>query len=228
MLLPQKPTVTVVIPAKNEEQTIGEMVDAVRLYCDEILVVDGHSTDRTREIAASKGARVELDHGLGKGDAIRTAIQNVNTDIIVFIDADGSHDAADIPRLVAPIVSGNFDMVIGSRSLGGSDEAWGTLPDFMRNVGSHIILLAINYRFGTRLTDSQNGFRAFKTAAIKKLELKENITTIEQEMLIKCIKMGCRITEVPAHEYRRKFGESRFEVRRVAYRYVWSLIKYLI
>lgn len=223
-----KPTITIVIPAKNEEKTISEIIKSVKPYGEEILLLDGHSTDSTCEIARSLGARIEFDHGRGKGDALRTAIEKVTNDIIVFIDADGSHDANDIPKLLEPILKDEADLVIGSRSLGGSDEAWGTIPDFIRNVGAHTILLAINYRFGVLFTDSQNGFRAVKTTVAKKLILKEDITTIEQEMLIKCIKAGFRIKEVPAHEYRRKFGESRFKVWKVAYRYVWSLIKNLI
>ena len=223
-----KPTITIVIPAKNEEKTIGEIIEAVRPYGNEVLLIDGHSTDKTRNIASSLGARIEFDHGRGKGDAIRTAIEKVTNDIIVFIDADGSHDAKDIPKLLEPILKDEADLVIGSRSLGGSDEAWGTIPDFIRNVGAHIILLAINYRFGVLFTDSQNGFRAVRTSAAKKLTLKEDITTIEQEMLIKCIRAKCRIKEVPAHEYKRKFGESRFKVWKVAPRYVWSLVKYLL
>ena len=216
--------ISIVIPAKNEEKTIGEIVEAVAPYGDEILVVDGHSTDKTRDIASSKGAKVILDNNKGKGDAIRTAISQAANGIIIFFDADGSHEAKDIPLVIEPIMRGRADMVIGSRIRGGSDEAWGTIPDFIRNVGSHIILLAINYRFGVHLTDSQNGFRAIRTDTAKSLELKENITTIEQEMLIKYLKKGYRVSEVPSHEYRRKFGESRFKVLKVAPQYVWSLI----
>ena len=84
------------------------------------------------------------------------------TGIVVFIDADGSHDPKDIPALVAPIKAGQADMVIGSRGKGGSDELHGTLEQFIRYVGSQLIMLAINYRWNVRLTDSQNGFRAIR------------------------------------------------------------------
>src|SRR3989344_8441272 len=131
--------ISIVIPAKNEEKTIGEIVEAVAPYGDEILVVDGHSTDKTRDIASSKGAKVILDNNKGKGDAIRTAISQAANGIIIFFDADGSHEAKDIPLVIEPIMRGRADMVIGSRIRGGSDEAWGTIPDFIRNVGSHII-----------------------------------------------------------------------------------------
>ena len=154
--------VTVVIPAKDEEGLIGEIIDAVRPYADEVLVVDGHSHDRTRDIAIEHGARVIQDNGRGKGEALRLALAQATTEIVVFIDADGSHDPKDIPALVAPIKAGEADMVIGSRGKGGSDELHGTLEQFIRYVGSQLIMLAINYRWNVRLTDSQNGFRAIR------------------------------------------------------------------
>lgn len=221
----KKQTVSIVICAKNEAQTIGEIISAVRPYGEEVLVIDGHSTDGTRDIAKSLGARVELDNGKGKGEAIRVAIKNARGDIIVFFDADGSHEPTDIPKLLSPIIKDEADLVIGSRSLGGSDEAWGTIPDFIRNVGGHLIVLVINYRFKVLLTDSQNGFRAVRTDVARQLTLKENITTIEQEMLIDCLKRGYRVKDVPSHEYKRKFGKSRFKVWKVAHRYVWSVLK---
>jgi dolichol-phosphate mannosyltransferase len=78
------------------------------------------------------------------------------------------------------------------------------------------------------LTDSQNGFRAIKKDVILSLKLKENITTIEQEMTMKCLKKGFIITEVPTHEYSRKYGESVIKLRKVWFRYVYSFIKHLI
>jgi len=85
--------VSVVIPTKNEEGLIGQIVDSVRPYADEVLVIDGHSSDGTRDIAAARGARVELDGGKGKGEALRRSMASATGDIVVFIDADGSHDA---------------------------------------------------------------------------------------------------------------------------------------
>ena len=220
--------VTVVIPTRNEEPTIAEIIDGCKHYADEILVIDGHSTDRTREIAKEKGVRVEFDHGKGKGEALRTAIELVTGDIIVFIDADGSHDPNDIPKLVQPIKEGKADMVVGSRGKGGSDELHGDVAKFIRMIGSDIICLVINYRFNVRLTDSQNGFRAIRTDVARVLNLKEDITTIEQEMTIKCLKKGYTISEVPTHEYERKHGESVINVWKVWPRYIWSVIKNII
>ena len=148
-------------------------------------------------------------------------------DIIVFIDADGSHDPDDIPELIKPIIEGRVDHMTASRMRGGSDELHGDFSKFFRMMGSDIITLGINYRFNVRLTDCQNGFRAIKTEVARKLDLKENITTIEQEMIIKTLKKGYSMGEIPSHEYERKYGESCISLQKVWFRYVYSWLKYL-
>lgn len=225
---PSDLTVTVVIPTRNEAPSITNIIQGCQMYADELLLVDGNSTDGTIEIAESLGVRVVQDNGLGKGDALRVAIQEAKCDIIVFIDADGSHDPDDIPRLVEPISKNQADLVVGSRMRGGSDELHGDLSKFIRLVGSDIITLGINYRFNVRLTDTQNGFRAIRTQAARTLHLQENITTIEQEMGIQTLHAGYRVSEVPAHEYARTHGDSCINVNKVWFRYVYSWLKYLV
>ncbi len=216
---------TIVIPTRNEENTIRGIIRGCKPFGDEILVIDGHSTDSTPQIAKEEGVRFELDNGKGKGDGLRRAIEIVENDIICFIDADCSHDPCDIPKLVNPIKNGVADLVIGSRMRGGSDELHGDIGKFIRMVGSDIITLTINYRFNARLTDSQNGFRAIRTDVARDLGLEEDIFTIEQEMLIKTLKKGYRAKDIPTHEYPRFFGESGIDVRKVWFRYGWSVIK---
>ncbi len=220
--------VTVVVPTKNEEGMIGEIVDSVRPYADEVLVIDGHSSDKTRDIAVQHGARVELDGGKGKGEALRRSMEVASSEIVVFIDADGSHDPKDIPSLVGPIKADKADMVIGSRGKGGSDELHGTLEQFIRYSGSQIIMLAINYRYGSRLTDSQNGFRAIRRDVGRKLGLKSNLTTIEQEMLMRALKLGYRVDEVPTHEYERRWGTSKVSVWKLWAAYLWSFFRNIV
>jgi glycosyltransferase involved in cell wall biosynthesis len=220
--------VTVVVPTRDEEGLVGEIIDAVRPSCDEVLVVDGHSKDRTREIAAAHGARVVLDHGKGKGEALRVALEEATGDIVVFIDADGSHEPRDIPALVAPIAAGEADMVIASRGRGGSDELHGTFEQLIRYIGSQIIMLGINYRWNVRLTDSQNGFRAIRREVGRSLGLTSNLTTIEQEMIMKALKKGFRVTEIASHEYERKWGTSKVVVWKLWFAYVWSFLRNLI
>jgi len=220
--------VTVVVPTKDEEGLIGEIVDSVRPFADDVLVIDGHSSDRTREIATSHGARVALDGGRGKGEALRRSLEQAEGDIVVFIDADGSHDPRDIPALVAPIKAGDADMVIGSRGKGGSDELHGTLEQFIRYVGSQMIMLAINYRWNVRLTDSQNGFRAIRRDVGRQLGLRSNLTTIEQEMLMKALKQGYRVSEVATHEYERRWGTSKVVVWKLWFAYLWSFFRNIL
>lgn len=212
-----------VIAAKNEEATIAPVLEAVGALTDDVVVVDGRSTDRTREIAEGHGARVVTDNGLGKGDAIRVGLEHVRHPITVFVDADGSHDPADIERLVAPIAADEADLVMGSRMLGGSDELFGSAYEVLRLMGSLAISLTINYRYGVRFTDYQNGFRAIRTDVGRRIATTSNITTIEQEMAMRCLRYGFRVTEVPTHESRRQGGESKIRVMRVAHRYVANL-----
>lgn len=219
--------VTVVIPALNEALTIGDIIGKTRPYTSDILVVDGHSPDGTADLARSMGARIVFDHGKGKGEAIRSVIPHLHREIAVFIDADGSHDPDDIPDLIRPILEGSADHVSGSRLIGGSSELHGGFDECFRLMGSSLITACINHRFHVRLSESQNGFRAIRTVVLRDLDLQENITTIEQEMIIKTLKKGYRMAEVPSHEHERKAGYSKISVRKVAFRYVYTMMKYL-
>ena len=218
---------SLVIPTRNEVTNLPYVLKGCYGKCDEILVVDGHSNDGTREFAERHGVRVIMDNGKGKGDGLRVALREACGDVIVFMDADGSHDPEDIPKLVKPILSDAADLVIGSRCRGGSDELHGDLKKFIRKLGSDIITLSINYRFGVRLTDSQNGFRAIRRQTGLEAGLTENSFTIEQEMIMKVLKIGGRITEIPSHEYQRRNHQSNIVVWKVAHRYIWCLLKNL-
>ncbi|MBL7663472.1 glycosyltransferase family 2 protein [bacterium] len=220
--------ISVVIPAKNEAQSIGEVILGVKRYASEIIVVDGHSTDQTRRIAENLGAKIILDNKRGKGDAIRCSIQHLQQAITVFIDADGSHDPEDIPRLIQPLLDDQCDHVGGSRLLGGSSELHGGFDEFFRLTGSSFITACINWKFKVRLSDSQNGFRALKTEVLKKLNLQENSTTIEQEMIVRSLQYGFRVSEVPTHEHARKFGKSHIDLKFACFAYGWSLLKLML
>ncbi len=219
--------ITVIIPTLNEEATIGGIIERSLPYADEIMVVDGHSSDRTREIARNMGAKVILDNKKGKGEAIRHSLAYVTHGIVVFIDADGSHNPEDIPKLAEPILRDEADHVSGSRLIGGSSELHGGFDECFRLMGSSFITACINWKFNVRLSESQNGFRAIRTDVIHALGLREDITTIEQEMIIKTLKKGFRMAEVPSHEHKRVAGYSKISLRKVWFRYVYALAKYL-
>jgi dolichol-phosphate hexosyltransferase len=219
---------SVVVPARNEEATIADVLERVRPLTDDLIVVDGHSSDSTAAIAAAFGARVIKDNRRGKGDAVRVGLEQARYPITVLIDADGSHEPKDIPALVAPIAAGEADLVMASRMLGGSEELFGSLFEVTRLMGSLVISLSINYRYGVRFTDYQNGFRAIRTEIGRTIGLTSDITTIEQEMAMKCLQQGYRVTEIPSHEYRRQGGVSKINIIEVGHHYVLNLIRGLI
>jgi glycosyltransferase involved in cell wall biosynthesis len=179
---------------------------------DEVIVVDGHSTDGSPERLRSAGIIVVPDRRRGKGDALRLGFEAATGEVIVAMDADGSHDPADIHALVAPIQADEADMVIGCRMRGGSDEFAGSWTMFIRLWGNNFLTQVINTRHGASLTDTQNGFRAIRTSAIRQLPLREDRHTIELEMVLLALGRGLRVVQVPAHEFARRQGQSSLSV----------------
>lgn len=220
-----KNKVTALIPAYNEDQTIKEVIRAVHPYVDKILVVlSKKSKDKTEKVLSSMKIPYILDHGIGKGDAIRIGIKKVSTDITLFIDADGSHEPKDIPKLINPIKKNIADMVIGSRATGGSDELHGTLYMYLKDAAAGLIMIIINYRWGVRLSECENGFRAVKTKALQELNLKANHFDIEQEMVMKALKKKLRVMNIPSHEYERRGGQSKLSILKGGWRFFWRLL----
>lgn len=222
------PELTVVVPAKDEEESIAAVIRGCRQWTRHVLLVDGNSRDRTVEVALANGVeKVVQDGGKGKGEALRCAIPYIETAVAVFIDADGSHDPADIPKLVAPVIAGEADHVTASRLTGGSSELHGGFDEFFRLAGSAFITASINWVYGVSLSDSQNGFRALRTSTLQQLTLRENSTTIEQEMIMRTLLIGHRMAEVPSHEYSRLHGVSHIHLSKAAPRYGWCLARNL-
>jgi dolichol-phosphate mannosyltransferase len=221
-------SITGVILARNEEHTIGEVVRSVLPFCDEVLVMDGHSTDATAQLAREAGAVVHHDPGRGKGSAVRASFPLSRGNVLVLMDADGSHAAVDVPRLAGPIQRGEADLVVGSRFTGGSDELSLTVPQLVRTVGNISMNIAINKRFGVSLTDTLNGFRAIRRGVALALELREDVHTIEQEMVIQALRRGYRVANVSTHEYARKFGSSSIDIWRQWPLFVWCLMRNIV
>ncbi len=204
------------------------MIRSAARFSTKILVVDGSSRDGTSQVAEEAGARVITDPGRGKGEAIRLAVPHIDTEVTVFMDADGSHTSDDIPALVAPIISDEADHVSASRLLGGSSELHGSFDEWARLAGSAFITACINHRYGVRLSESQNGFRAIRTDVLRKLKLRSRGTTIEQEMIVATLRQGFRMGEVPSHEYPRRAGSSHIVVWRDGWSYVLSLLRLMV
>jgi glycosyltransferase involved in cell wall biosynthesis len=220
--------VATVILARNEERTIGEAVTGARRHCARVVVMDGHSGDATVTLAREAGAEVHLDPGTGKGAAIRVSLTVVSEPVVVFMDADGSHDPGDIPRLAAPVLDGRTDLCIGSRFTGGSEELSITIGQLVRTIGNISMNIAINKRWGVELTDTLNGFRAARREAVLQVGLREDIHTIEQEMVMKLLRAGYRVMNIPTHEYPRRFGESHIRIWRQWPRFVWCVVHHVV
>ncbi|MFC1807297.1 glycosyltransferase family 2 protein [Candidatus Omnitrophota bacterium] len=224
----RKDSISVILCTKNEAGGIQELVQSVKPYANEVIVIDGHSTDNTAELAKKAGAKVWQDNGKGKGDAYAVGIQKATGDVIVLMDADGSHDPRDIPVLAEPIVNNESDLVIGSRHKGGSDEWAGDLDTYLRAIGSGFLSVIINYRWKTALTDVLNGFRALSRASALKVPLYANDFDIEQHMIVQYRKHGHRVMEVRSHEFCRRWGESKLPTFRKAYLFFWRLFLDLV
>jgi len=186
--------ITAIIPAFDEEISIGTMVLKTKKYTDHVIVIDDGSTDDTAEIARLAGADV-ISHpkNMGKGQALKTgfnlAKQN-GTKIIVTIDADGQHNPAEIPMVIEPILSKRADMVIGSRYLNGNN-----IP-FYRRIGQKVLDIATNIDSKTDVTDTQSGFRAFDIDTVPIFKFKQNGFSIESEMLTDIANAGLKVEEV--------------------------------
>jgi glycosyltransferase involved in cell wall biosynthesis len=219
---------TVIIPTRNEGDVVVDLATAVRSRCDEVIIVDGSSTDGSADRLRAAGFTVMTDNGRGKGDALRLGIAAATGEVIVTMDADGSHDPESIAAIVAPIAADDADMVIGCRMRGGSDEFAGTWTMFIRLWGNNFLTQVINTRFGTSLTDSQNGFRALRASLAKSLPLREDLHTIELEMVLKALKRRWRVFQVPSHEYARRLGHSSLSVTGQSPAFLWCLLRNLL
>jgi glycosyltransferase involved in cell wall biosynthesis len=192
----RQPLIVAAIPCFNEERCIGSVVLKTRKYVDQVIVIDDGSTDASAEIAASAGAAVfRHDCNRGVGAATRTAFQKakeIGADIMIRLDGDGQHDAADIPAIIAPILNGEADVVVGSRFLKGKVR-----PPFYRRVGQRLLTATTNLGSGTRITDSQSGFRAFSAVAMERLAITEDGFSVESEMQFAIAHSGLRVIEAP-------------------------------
>lgn len=198
--------VSVVMPARNEESSIGLVLDEIpRARVDRIIVVDNGSGDRTAEIARARGAAVVHEATPGYGRACLAGIAKAgDADVIVVLDADHSDYPGDLPALLAPIEAGEADLVIGSRVLGGAEP--GSLP-WNQRFGNRLACRLMLLLYGVRFTD-MGPFRAIRGDALARLDMRDLTYGWNVEMQAKAIIAGLLIREVPVR-YRRRIGRSK-------------------
>lgn len=216
---------TVIIPTLNESRSISRVINELKQNGDNhIVVIDGNSVDGTSEVARKLGAKVIIQRGKGKGEALRQAFADtiVDGEIVLMMDADGSMDPKEIPLFIEAIESG-ADLVKGSRFL-----SWGGSEDlnFVRRIGNLLFLSLVNWLWSTNYTDLCYGFGAFRKNALKKLSphLKSTDFEIETEICIKAKKLGLKVVEIPSIEYKRRYGKSNLDI----FRHGWGILKTIL
>jgi glycosyltransferase involved in cell wall biosynthesis len=200
--------IVAIIPAFDEEKSVGKVVQAIpQPPVDEIVVVNNNSRDRTAEVAAAAGAHVVFEGEPGYGAACLRGIaeaQQLGAELLVFVDADHSDYPEEIPNLIAPILAGQCDFVIGSRALGVKEKGAMTPQQLF---GNWLACWLMRLLLGAHYTDL-GPFRAISMTALEKLNMRDRNYGWTVEMQIKARLHNLRVLEVPAR-YRKRIGKSK-------------------
>jgi glycosyltransferase involved in cell wall biosynthesis len=218
-----RPLLSVVIPAYNEEATIAQVIARVREQPQdkEIVVVDDCSRDRTREIVESvAGPDLRLlrhERNLGKGAALRTGFGAARGRIVIVQDADCEYDPREYEHVLVPILDGVADVVYGSRFLGGPHR----VLFFWHYLGNKFLTLLCNAVSNLNVSDMETGCKAFRREVVDSFKIEENRFGVEPEMTIKVARGGWRVYEVPIAYFGRTYAEGKKIGWRDA---VWALV----
>ena len=197
---------TLVIPALNEEESLGHVLEAVNTdLLSEVILVDGGSSDRTVDIANTNGARVIHEPQPGYGRACAAGAAHAQSEIIIFMDADGADDPGQIPNLIAPIVQDGADMVLGSRLAGNIFP--GAMP-WHQKFGNSLSAGMIHLIYNLPITDL-SPFRAVRRSKLLELNMQEMTYGCPTEMITKSAREGWRIIEIPVDYHPRLGGKSK-------------------
>ena len=208
-----------IVPAYNEEQNIGRVVDELRAFDPEldVVVVSDGSVDRTAEVAAERGAHVvALPFNLGIGGAVQTGFQYAHEngyELVVRCDGDGQHDPSELPKVLAPVLAGEADIAVGSRFAGGE----GYRSSATRRVGIHLLALIVSAIARQRVTDTTSGFQALNRKALDLFAADYPHDYPEVEGMVMTIKHRLRLTEVPVAMREREHGRSSITALRSVY-----------
>jgi len=202
--------VTFIIPTLNEAPSIGSVIESIPVvelakdgYETAVYVVDGRSVDDTREIAVEKGAEVIIEQRSGKGVAVQTALRAVDADYVIVADGDNTYPVSEATEMLRLLQT--HDVVIGSRFKGTIEPGAMTR---MNVVGNVLLSLLAQTLFGTHISDVCTGFWAYRTAAIRRLDLAARGFEIEADMFVECVRKDLRIAELPI-TYRARADEPK-------------------
>ena len=217
------PTVSVVVPALNEERNLPIFLSRIPEWVKEVVFVDGNSTDNTVSVACNLSDKVRIvrQTGRGKGDALRRGFAASTGDIIVMLDADGSTDPAEIPILIAPLLCG-WHFTKASRFLQGGGTAD---MSSHRSLGNKGLLFLVRLLFGGKYTDLCYGYNAFWAWTLDYILPDVNGFEIETLINIRALRAGLKIAEVPSFELPRAYGESHLNAIRDGIRILKIILK---
>jgi glycosyltransferase involved in cell wall biosynthesis len=222
---------SIIIPCYNELKTIRLIVDRVLaspIADKEIIIIDDHSTDGTRELLRTEIAPLVHrilyhDHNQGKGAALRTGIATATGDIVIIQDADLEYDPREYPKLLEPILRGQADVVFGSRFAGGDAHR---VVYFWHMVGNKFLTLLSNMFTNLNLTDMETCYKVFKREIIQSIRIEENRFGFEPEITAKVAKLDVVIYEVGISYYGRTYKEGKKIGWRDGLRALWAVNKY--
>jgi glycosyltransferase involved in cell wall biosynthesis len=188
--------IAILIPCHQEEKTIGKVVSDFKRAAPEadIYVYDNNSTDRSAEIAREAGAIVRREKRQGKGFVVAAMFEQVNADVMVMVDGDDTYDASSLDRLLAPILNGEADMTVASREVA---DAKSSFRNF-HQLGNRMVCRAINWIFGSNITDVFSGYRAFTRQAVASIPITTRGFDVETEMTLQALYRDLVIREIPA------------------------------
>lgn len=200
------PSVTILICALNEEENLPQVLPKIPNWVSEVLLVDGHSKDKTVEVAQQLCPVIHIisQPGKGKGDALKYGVAQASGEIIVTLDADGQTSPEDIDRFIEPLIKG-YDLVKGSRLVHGKPVSMSRF----RWVGNKVLAITSNVLFGTKYTDICSGYNAFRKSAFLSLNLTCDGFEMEQQMLVKAKKAGLKVAEVSHQDHGRLDSNSK-------------------
>jgi hypothetical protein len=191
------PTIAVLIPCFNEELTIEKVIDDFRMELPQasVYIFDNNSTDSTVQRARQRGATILYERRQGKGFVVQSMFREINADIYIMVDGDGTYPASNVHALLEPVLRKDADMVVGSRLSPTSQSRFRLL----NRVGNHIFLFLTQRLFHTRISDMLSGYRVFNREIVKQLPLLSAGFEIETELTIKALKRSYRVIELPVN-----------------------------